>query len=219
MVMLHLLRPIWPESIVMWCDSGAAYPGTRELMARVAAEVPRFKVVHGAQPQVIERFGFPVDVVPVKYTRAGEMIFGKQPVLFQPYIDCCFLSMWLPVAQACRELGVKVIYRGQRKDETRRSRLLSPGAIADGIRFELPLHDWTREEVFDYAEKNCPLWIGEYYRLGEKTSRDCWNCTAYRDDNVERVNNLPDEQRRVVNDRLQFWRDAVTEELNAGVTT
>jgi hypothetical protein len=55
--------------------------------------------------------------------------------------------------------------------------------------------------------------LPDYYAT-EKTSRDCWDCTAYRDDNVERVKNLPDEQREIVEQRLDAWTRSVLAEVN-----
>jgi hypothetical protein len=94
MAMLHHLRHLWDDSVVMWCDTGAAYAETRALMERVKKLVPRFRVVHGNQPEVIARAGFPVDVVPVRHSLQGELAYGPQVLKYQSYIDCCRQSIW-----------------------------------------------------------------------------------------------------------------------------
>ena len=213
--MLWLLRPIWPESFVMWCDSGAAYPGTHELMKKIREMVPHFRVVHGNQPAVVERFGFPVDVVPVRYSEQGEMMFGPQPVKMQSYFDCCRRSLWEPMQNACMAMGIDTIYRGQRDGEARKSPIHDGYRDQFGIQYKFPLASWSREEVFDYVRKECPDLLLDYYKT-EKTSRDCWSCTAFRDDNIERVNNLPPDARAAVEARLAVWKTAVLKELTIG---
>lgn len=215
MAMLWLLKPIWPESFVMWCDSGAAYQGTHELMKKVREMVPHFRTVHGNQPQVIQQFGYPVDVVPVKYSAQGEMMFGPQPVRFQSYFDCCRRSLWEPMQNACVAMGIDTIFRGQRSDEARKAPI--PDGYTDplGIKYKFPLASWTKDQVFEYVRKECPDLLLDYYKT-EPTSRDCWSCTAFRDDNVERVKNLPPEPRAVVLERLAVWKTAVMEELTIG---
>jgi phosphoadenosine phosphosulfate reductase len=215
LAMLWLLRPIWNDSVVMFCDSGAAYPGTRDLMRRIADMVPRFRTVYSNQPEVLARSGFPVDVVPVKFSQHGEAIFGPQPIKFQSYFDCCRQVLWEPMHRACVVMGIDTIYRGQRKDDVRRAGIHSGHVDPFGIRIVFPIHEWTRAQAFEYVREHCAEWLPAYYET-EKTSRDCWDCTAYRDDNIERVQALPDEQRAIVEGRLGAWRAAVLEELNQG---
>ena len=214
MAMLHWLRPIWDNSVVMFCDTGAAYPGTLELMREVADVVPRFRIVHGNQPEVIARCGFPVDVVPVKHSLQGEAVFGPQALKFQSYFDCCRQSLWEPMHRACLAMGVDTIYRGQRKDDVRRAPIASGTVDPWGVKIIFPIYEWTREQAFAYAKAHCPEWLAPYYET-EQTSRDCWDCTAYRDDNAARVRNLPSDQRAVVEERLAQWHGAVLDELNA----
>lgn len=215
LAMLYWLRPVWDDSVVMWCNSGAAYPSSVQMMERIARIVPRFRTVYANQPEVIRRCGFPVDVVPVKYSLQGDVLYGAQAIRFQSYYDCCRQVIWEPLHRASWVMGVDTIYRGQRKDDVRRAPIQSGDADPYGVRVIFPIHDWTREQCIDYIKRECPeLWC-EYYDT-EKTSRDCWDCTAYRDDNIERVRNLPEEQRTIVEKRLELWRRAVVEEMSAG---
>lgn len=197
LAVLWLLREQWDDLHVFWLNSGAAYEETAAYMQRIRALVPHFHEVTGAQPQAIEQFGWPADVVPVNATRAGHAAHGTTGLMFQSYIDCCSRSMWAPMQAAMRERGVTHVYRGQRLADKRRAPITS-GAVEDGVTYLFPIEDWTREQVFDFCRAECPDLIPPYYESGESTSRDCWNCTAYLDDNVERINALPDERRALV---------------------
>jgi len=212
MALLFFTRPVWRDSIVMWCDPGASYEDVQTLMERVRQLVPHFMVVRGDQPDVIREHGHPVDVVPVSHTRFGERIFGPQPIVFQSYLDCCTRARFAPLERAVLACGAKVVYRGQRDDEKRRARIEHGHVDEHGIKYLFPLHDWSRERVFRYMDYKAPEFIPAYYAEGEKTSRDCWSCTAYRDDNRERVERLPLSQRIHVEGVLRRWHAIVRAE-------
>lgn len=210
--MLWLLRPIWDEATVMWLDSGAAYPETHEQMEKIAALVPNFLTVKGNQPAVIGAIGYPVDVVPFKFTVTGELIHGPQPVRYQTSAECCGRSMWVPMSKAAVDLGATEIYRGQRNSEARKSPIRD-GNVENGITYRFPLQSWTRADVSAYVNEHCPELMPAYYKAGERTSRDCWDCTAYLDDNHERIAGLPTERKAVVMGRLNEWRQNVAVEM------
>jgi 3'-phosphoadenosine 5'-phosphosulfate sulfotransferase (PAPS reductase)/FAD synthetase len=217
LALLWRLKPQWQDSVVMWVDGGASYPETRRWMERIADLVPHFYTVAGRQPRVIAEYGYPADVVPVKYSRQGDLLYGKQPVRYQSYFDCCARSLWWPLSCACVALGINTVYRGQRKDE-RRKAPIADGYIDDmGITYRFPIQDWTKEEVFAYVRENCSELMPPYYALGELTSRDCWNCTAYLDENGPRIRNLPPERRQVVEERIAQWKQHVAEEMSHGL--
>jgi phosphoadenosine phosphosulfate reductase len=213
MALLFHMKPLWPESLVMWGDTGAAYPDVDELMDEVRQMVPHFMQVRGDQPEVIARYGWPVDVVPVSHTSWGEHFFGPQPIMFQASLDCCARSRFVPLELAVRAAGVKTVYRGARDSEQRRARIAHDFVDEFGIQYKFPLRDWSRERVFEYMQRTAPEYIPAYYAAGEKTSRDCWSCTAYRADNVERVEHLPPEQRVQVETVLKHWHDVVRAEM------
>lgn len=213
LAMLFHLKPRWNDSIVMWGDSSAAYPETYVLMARIKAMVPRFRAVRSNQPDSIAQYGIPVDVVPVKYSRQGEMAFGPQPVQYQSYLDCCSRVLWAPMQRACLAMGIDTIYRGQRSEDERKAPIRTGHVDEFGIRHVFPLEGWTRKQVMAFCEKECPDLIPDYYRKGETSSRDCWDCTAYRNENQQRVCNLPSERRIIVEARLKTWQTLVRQEL------
>jgi 3'-phosphoadenosine 5'-phosphosulfate sulfotransferase (PAPS reductase)/FAD synthetase len=213
MALLFHLRGLWPDSLVMWGDTGASYIDVAELMDNVQRMVPHFLHVQGDQPSVIAEYGWPVDVVPVSHTRFGERIYGPQPIVFQSYLDCCARARFLPLQQAVLDSGAKVVYRGQRNEDKRRPRIRHDSVDEFGITYKFPLRDWSRPRVFEYMARTAPDFIPAYYAQGEHSSHDCWSCTAYRDDNVQRVEHLPPPQREQVETVLKQWRAIVRADL------
>lgn len=200
---LWMLKPIWAELTVVWVDTGAAYPETRELVERIRDEIPVLGVVvvKGDQPKFISNYGFPVDIIPVDATAAGRQIRGTVGVNFVPSFMCCDANLWQPASRAVREMGATEVYRGQRDVDSRKSPIKS-GHVEDGVMYLFPLEGWSRENVERYTARNCPDFVPAYYGAGEISSRDCWDCTAYLDDNSSRIQNLPREKKAVVQHRL-----------------
>jgi 3'-phosphoadenosine 5'-phosphosulfate sulfotransferase (PAPS reductase)/FAD synthetase len=78
----------------------------------------------------------------------------------------------------------------------------------------MPIENWTTEQVFDYLDEvGADLPPG--YGLGEKTGRDCWDCTAYLDENKRRIENLPEERKAEVKRRLGLIGQAIREQWSA----
>jgi phosphoadenosine phosphosulfate reductase len=206
---LHLWRDKLDETVVIWCNSGAAYPDTIEQMERVKSWVPNFLEVRGNQPAVIERYGYPSDVVPVLSSPHAFRVDTRTGPMIQSFMDCCARSLWAPMFNAVKQMGITRVVRGQRNDE----RLTGPvrnGDVVDGIEYALPIQDWTEAEVFAYL-REVGAEIPAYYETGERTSRDCWSCTAFRFESRERTNNLKGEQREIVFARLEQIRTAITQ--------
>lgn len=209
LALLWLMRAQWPELHVFWLNSGAAYPQTVAYMARIRHLVPHFHEVLGAQPFSIRHFGWPVDAVPVHATREGRALHGTAGRVFQSYLQCCSRSLWEPMRLAMAAHSVTDVYRGQRQDDRRKAPVRSGVTDEFGVTYHFPLEDWTREQVFAYCRSECPDLIPDYYAAGEASSRDCWNCTAYLDDNVARIRALPPQRRVIVLEVLRDWRAEV----------
>lgn len=201
---LWLLRERWDEMTVLWCDTGAAYEETHALMDRVAKLVPHFDVVKSNQPVDIEHNGFPADIVPQRLTKVGRLIHATQGPIFRSYLECCAHNIWFPLMQRTVELGANVVYRGQRSSCKRKAPITTGTVDEQGIEYVFPIEDWTRIEARTYVRNNCSDLIGNYYSQGEDSSHDCWDCTAYLDDNVNRIRHLPTLQRDIVMERLQL---------------
>lgn len=211
--LLQLWHDKWDETLVIWVNSGAAYPETQEMMNKVKKVVPHFLEIKTNQPQQIEMNGYPSDIVPMTYTNIGQSVSGQRQVKIQSAFDCCSANLWQPAANAISLLGIKYVVRGQRKEEMRTSPI-QHGEVVNGITYLFPLQDWNEVDVDRYLQvHNIPL--PAYYSQGETKSRDCWNCTGYLDEQITRIHNLPELQRNVVLGRLQQIRVAVEHDSKA----
>lgn len=198
---LYMLEPIWGSLDVLWCNTGAAYPETLKLMEKVKSMVPNFKEVKSNQPKFIETLGYPVDVLPIRRTNFGQYVHGTNDQMFTDYLSCCNANIWQPVKEA--SAGYEVIFRGQRLEDTKKSSIRS-GHVFNGQTYIFPIETWTADDVIKYLGDRLP----EYY-ANEKSSHDCWNCTAYLEDNEKRIEKLPDEKKEVVISILKDYRAAI----------
>jgi len=188
---------------VLTVSTDGAYPERAAYLERVRAAYPqpRYHDVHTHRN--LAAFGYPVDVVPVSRTALGAFTRGRSVADYQDPFTCCGRSIWKPMETLSRALGATTIIRGQRRDDAQRNPLIGDGSVIDGITYRLPIENWTRDRVRNFVEDNAPDLLPSYYLQGERTSRDCMDCTAYLADNHERLNNLPqpmhDRVRRVLN--------------------
>ncbi len=204
---LYLYRDSWKDSdfCAAWVNTGAAYPEA-EAFIRSFGDKLRLVEITTNQPEFIERNGFPSDVIPVAYTNIGHAIGLDSPFLISDYLSCCSHNIWQPMDRAMREIKATTIIRGQRLSEVRKSPLRD-GHVENGVTYLYPLEDWSEQKVLDYLkEQDAPL---PAYYATERTSRDCWSCTAYLDENKERIRNLPAGKRAIVTTRLSMIRAAV----------
>jgi phosphoadenosine phosphosulfate reductase len=207
---LHLYKDFWDKMYVIWVNTGAVYPEMQAYMDGWKKKLPHFVEVESDQPRNIEENGWPVDVLPVNNTALGLLVTGKAGPMLQPYLSCCATNIWLPLHEATKKLGVKKVIKGQRLEDGRKS-TTRHGSIIDGIELVMPIENWTTEQVFRYlAQVGAELPPG--YADGEKTGRDCWDCTAYLDDNKKRIANLPSDRQAIIRDRLAQIEAAIKEE-------
>ncbi len=201
---LYLLEPIWDDLTVLWCNTGSAYEETLDLMERVKKLVPHFAEVKSNQPKFIEEYGNPVDVLPIRRTNFGQYIHGTESKKFTDYLSCCNANIWQPVREASK--GYANIFRGQRLEDDKKSRIRN-GDVIDGQTYLFPIENWTTQDVISYLGERLP----KYYQT-EKTSHDCWNCTAYLEDNFARIHALPNEKKEYVIDVLKDYRNAIEQD-------
>lgn len=205
---LELLKGM-PKLKVLTVSTDGAYPERAEYLAKVAEAYPQFEFTTIHTDRALEQTGYPVDVVPIKFTRLGNITQGT-PVRYQSYLECCWRSIWLPMMDACKQLGATDIYRGQRADDVHKAPI-EDGHVEDGITYHFPIEKWTRDDVHAYVKKHCPSLVPEYY-ASEKTSRDCWDCTAYLADNLGRIGNLSTSQHASVVKVLDQWSTDIANE-------
>jgi 3'-phosphoadenosine 5'-phosphosulfate sulfotransferase (PAPS reductase)/FAD synthetase len=204
------MRERWDSLIVAWLNTGAAYPEMIEYMAMWKERLPNFVEIKTDQPRNIAEFGWPADVVPINSTSLGKTATGNDGPLIQPYLSCCAANVWLPLHKAMLDMGIECVIKGQRIEDARKS-IVRNGDTVDGILFLQPIEKWTTEQVFDYLDEvNADFPPG--YGLGEKTGRDCWDCTAYLDENKVRIENLPEERKAEVKRRLGLIGDAIRQQ-------
>ena len=206
---LYLYREQWDQILVCWLNTGAAYPDVVESMRKWQQRLPNFIEVKSDQPAQIAQCGYPADVVPLRYTTIGRAVFQESGFKIQASHFCCSQNIWQPMHQKMKELGVTRIIRGQRLSDKRSSPARS-GYKADGIEVIFPIESWSREQVIDYL-RDAGAEIPAYYST-ELTSRDCWDCTAYLDENVERIRHMPERMKSVVIGRLAEIRSAIASE-------
>jgi phosphoadenosine phosphosulfate reductase len=182
---LELLRPYLDRIAVIWVNTGSNFPEVEECVTKVALEVPNFIEIPTNQAWSIEIHGYPADVVPVNFTKLGQDVTNPKDIMFRSYLECCNENLWSPAYAKVKELGITGVIRGQRADEGHRAPIKS-GYVADGIEYFFPLQDWSNEDVNKYLEKQ-GVEMTERLMMRSHTSLDCWNCTAFTENSVERM--------------------------------
>lgn len=210
---LYILRPYWDRLTVYWCDTGAAFPETIALAKQVCDMVPHFAMIAGAQPQVIEQFGMPSDLVPVSRTPIGQQVASKADGLIQDRYSCCVRSMILPVGQRMIEDGITLIIRGQRQDETLKWPMRS-GDVQDNVEYLFPIEDWDSKKVMTYLrEQDAP--IPRFYEMLD-SAPDCMSCTAYWEEGAAKyLKRYHHEQYLKNQSQLDLIQQAVSQHIAA----
>ncbi len=179
LAVLLLLKDQLDDIVVLWADSGDSFPETIAQMERVREMCPHFAVAHGCQPEVIERGGYPVDVLPVRNYAGVQFLAQQYRPKLQGFMECCMNSFLIPMQQKAIELGATTIIRGQKSCDHHKSPLKN-GDVVDGIEYLFPIEDWTDEQVMEFV-KDSDLLLAHYSEAN--TGLDCMHCTAYLADN------------------------------------
>lgn len=206
---LFLLESMWDDLVVVWCNTGNAHPSTIAMMERIRMMVPHFHEVLSDQPSFIAECGYPTEILPTNRTPFGQQLDSRKGRKFIDWQTCCSTNIWIPLHHAMTELGVTTVFRGQKRADMIRSPIKN-GHVENGVAYVFPLEDWTDQMVFDYLGDRVP----EHYLRGEKTSRDCVNCTAYLHENKERIAALPPSDRAEVIEVLRDLRECIQESVN-----
>lgn len=210
MACLHLLKDSLDCAI--YVDTGKSYPETAE-MVRYASKLVSVITVYTNRAEQNERDGIPADVVPVDWTRIGQMVTGRKPVMIQNYLSCCWENISLPLLSKAAEIGATEIVYGQRNDEGHKSTSRN-GDIVEGIVRLQPIENWTSDQVMEYLASKMD--IPAHYKI-KHSSLDCYDCTAYRKDSRDRVRftkrNYP-EMYREYSERIHLLNQALLSSLN-----
>lgn len=187
---LYLLRDLWDEMVVVWLNTGAAFPETLLQIQQIKALVPHFHEVRTDVLTNIAEHGWPSDVLPVRNAWWGKATTGESGLMMQSWFDCCTHNFWLPLHKAMIDLGITRVYRGQRNGEDYKSPIRD-GQSADGITYRFPLQNWSETEVASYLRWH-NVEIPAHYATTRK-SLDCWCCTAYLDAKLDQLKYLKDQ--------------------------
>jgi 3'-phosphoadenosine 5'-phosphosulfate sulfotransferase (PAPS reductase)/FAD synthetase len=167
-----------PEVVVVYTDTGAAFPHMREFVHRTAKKLGvRLHVASPAKPCAdwqIEN-GFPADVVAWDATPQMRHMTGCKTAPVVPYATCCAVNLWMPMQEAVAALGADTVIRGSKACDDKKS--VPDGYVENGITYLSPLWTWSDEDVFSYLQ-SVGAEIPPQYAMGGD-SLDCWCCTGY----------------------------------------
>lgn len=178
LALLYLMREHWSKLTVYWLDTGDSFPETRALVDEIEKLVPRLVRVQGNQPQVIQMFGIPSDIVPAANTPMG-VSAREHGVLMQDRYSCCLRSLMLPLHEQMKTDGITLVIRGQKNSDKLRAPIKS-GHVEDGIEYLFPLEDWDDSDVFDFISME-GVDVPRFYET-MSASPDCMTCSAYWED-------------------------------------
>jgi phosphoadenosine phosphosulfate reductase len=204
---LYLYRDLWDRMPVIWVNTGAAYSEMVEYMEGWKKRLPNFIEVKSDQPSNVAQHGWPVDVLPVQNTALGKALYGSDIQVMQPYLNCCAENIWFPLHKAILDCGATKAIKGQRRADDHKSPS-KDGDTVYGVTMLMPIYDWSTQQVFSYL-KEVGAELAPGYLQGEKTGRDCWDCTAYLSDNRKRIENLPVDKKLEIKRRLGIIDQAV----------
>lgn len=172
-----------PDVTLIWVNTGKAYPETLAIMEEVRKRY-RFCEVKTDRDGQNECNGIPSDIVPVNWTREGFLVTRIKRPLIQSYITCHTANVFQPLTDAARYLGVRTLLWGVRATDPHWG-AAQPGQMANGIRYEYPIWDWSDAQVLAFLKERMEL--PEHLYLTSQSSLDCYDCTAYRAESKGRL--------------------------------
>jgi len=154
-----MVSQICPDLPIIFLDTGFHFP-----------ETLRFR------DELQQRFGLNVVNVQSAVEKAqllkkyGEALYSRDPDL------CCYINKVGPLQRAINEMGLDALISGVRRDQTRhRGSLRVLEQQETGLLRIHPVINWTRDDLFDYIERNGlpahPLYGQGYTSIG------CAPCT------------------------------------------
>jgi len=201
-----------PGLNVLTVQTDGGYPGVLLYLLKLAERFPAVTFHRRTSDRELKAYGQPVDVVPLRWTVLGQLARGGADVRYQDTYSCCQRGIWLPLARASAALGASTIYRGQRDDD----RLKGPyhdGDTIAGVPYRFPIAVWSRPQVLAFVREQAADLMPPGYDQGERSSRDCMDCSAYLEDNEARLRHLPPALFKRMETILVRWREDVLTEL------
>lgn len=210
MACLHLLKNTLDCAI--YVDTGKAYPETLEMVEYAKAILPVITVQTNQEEQNT-REGLPADVVPINWTRLGQMVTKPKTVMIQSYLSCCFENIAYPLLEKAKEIGATAIVYGQRDDDNHRASARH-GEVIQGITRLHPISHWNSFKVLEYLAT--VMEVPAHYTI-KHSSLDCYDCTAFRHDSSDRIRftrkHHPDFYHRYLQ-RIDLVNQSLTDALN-----
>lgn len=180
MACLHLMKDTLACAI--YVDTGKSYPETME-MVRYAETILPVIIVKTDQEAQNNREGLPADVVPIDWTRHGQLVTKPKQIMIQSYLSCCFENVSYPLFAKAKEIRATEIVYGQRDDDDHKASA-QHGQVIDGITRLHPIANWSSFKVLEYLAT--VMEVPEHYTI-KHSSLDCYDCTAYRSDSSDRI--------------------------------
>ena len=175
---LYVLKPYWDRMTVYWLDTGDTFPETREVVKRVAQDVP-VATIRANVRSSWQTIGWPSDVVPFAGTALGRAVDGGD-LRVVGRDECCWRNLMMPMHQRMLDDGITLIVRGQR-DEDYANPVTRSGTTDGSMEVLYPIQSWSTEDVERYIADN-RLPKASYYAEGLRHGSDCMRCTAWWDD-------------------------------------
>ena len=172
------------QPVVIFVNTGKAYPETLELIEEIRKEAKEFIEVMTNQEAQTEANGIPSDIVAIDWTPFGQSLSGEKETKMQPYLNCCYENISGPLMRAAKERGITELIRGQRIDDSHKSPARH-GSVVDGITFIQPIEDWTEKQTLDFVRSQRGF-LPDHYKI-EHTSLDCYDCTAFMAHSADRI--------------------------------
>lgn len=172
------------DIVVVWVNTGKNFPEVMETVEKYRSICPEFVELGVDRDKQNEEFGVPSSVVPILNTRYGNFAASVSLPRIQSDIECCLANIGKPLHAWCKENGITRLIRGQRNDDQLRGPMRD-GEVFDGITYEHPIENWSRQDVLAFLEKN----LGKlpWHMYMDHSSMDCYDCTGYPDHSKDRV--------------------------------
>jgi len=173
---LFLLKPYLHKINVIWVNTSNFFPENIELVKKHTKDLPKFIEIKTDVNTFKKMYGMPTDILPTGASIVAQSMNGESGLRLVSGYDCCASNMWIPAFNKTVELGVTLIIRGQRNEESTKSPLRS-GNIDAGIEMLFPIEKWLKQDVLDYLASQGEE-VPEWFDFTE-SSLDCINCTAF----------------------------------------
>lgn len=174
---LHLYKPQLELLTVYHVNTGDQCPEIAEVVEGVKAWVPNFVELKTNSREWRKYNGMPSDLVPASSHLLGRA-YGMSDLKLSGRFDCCFANLMEPMHRRMISDGVDCVIRGTKESDFGKVPMMGQ---TDFYYIDLPIYDWTHEEVFAYLESQGVAW-NPIYDHAKTSAPECLTCTAWWDD-------------------------------------